>query len=377
MTDNRATAYDEIVQHIPAKGLSTLLSVSSALASTLDLTEVLQVAIESVSNLLNLDTGAIYTLQGGFLYLGATTPQLPPQFPPELRLAKLNDHPHIEKAIATKMPVYLADARQAALSPAEKIVVDSRNLVSILYYPLLLKGEVIGSFIVGTTSQVREFTKSELDLCNALSCQASLAISNAQLYDQAQQAFVDLVRAYDATLEGWSLLLEMRDHDTDKHTNRVASLTVELAEKMGFPEHEMRNMYRGALMHDIGKMGIPDAILRKPAALTEAEWVIMRMHPKLAYDFLSQIDYLKPAIDIPYCHHEKWDGTGYPRKLMGEEIPLSARIFSVVDVFDALSSDRPYRKAWEKKEALAYIEEQSSKYFYPDAVKAFLDMVDI
>jgi HD-GYP domain-containing protein (c-di-GMP phosphodiesterase class II) len=122
-------------------------------------------------------------------------------------------------------------------------------------------------------------------------------------------------------------------------------------------------------------MGIPDAILQKPDVLTETEWMIMQTHPELAYQFLSHIDYLVPAIDIPYCHHEKWDGTGYPRKLKGEEIPLSARVFAVVDVFDALTSNRPYRKAWAKEEALAYIQEQSGKHFFPEAVKAFLEML--
>ena len=376
MVQHQSTAYNGIVRHIPAKELSTLLNVSSALASTLDLAEVLQIAIESVTSLLGLDTGAIYTLDRGVLYLGATTPALPPEFPMELRLAKLDDHPHIKKAVATKTPVYLADAKTAILSLAEKIVVASRNLVSILYFPLLLKDKVIGSFIVGTTNVVREFQQGELDLCNALSSQAALAISNAQLYEQAQQAIDDLINAYDATLEGWSLVLEMRDHDTDEHTNRVTDLTVALATRMGIPEPELGNVRRGALLHDIGKMGIPDAILRKPTALNETEWAIMQRHPELAYQFLSQIDYLKPAIDIPYCHHEKWNGTGYPRNLKGEAIPLVARIFSVVDVFDALTSDRPYRKAWEKQEALLYIREYSGKHFFPDAVGEFLKMMD-
>lgn len=372
----QSTAYDEVTRHIPAKELSTLLNVSSALASTLDLAEVLQIAIEGVTSLLGLDTGAIYTLERGVLRLGATTPALPPDFPMELRLAQLNDHPHVQKSITTKAPVYLADAKNASLSLAEKIVVDSRNLVSILYFPLLLKNEAIGSFIVGTTKKVREFQQSELELCNALSSQVALAVSNAQLYEQAQQAIVDLIEAYDATLEGWSLILEMRDHDTDEHTNRVADLTVALAKRMGIPEAELGNVRRGALLHDIGKMGIPDAILRKPAALDEIEWGIMQKHPELAYQFLSKINYLKSAIDIPYCHHEKWNGTGYPRKLKGEEIPLTARIFTVVDVFDALTSDRPYRKAWEKQDALHYIREYSGRYFFPDAVGEFLKMME-
>ena len=372
----RQTAYGEIVQQIPAKDLSILLNLSSALASTLELSDVLQIAIKNVTELLNLDTGAIYTLDGDSLFLGATTPPLPPQFPNELRFAHLDDHPHIKETIEKKASIYLADTKAEELSPAEKIVVASRNLVSILYYPLLRKDKAIGSFIVGTTDKVRKFSQTELELCNALSCQAALAISNAQLYEQSQNAILDLIQAYDSTLEGWSLALEMRDHDTDKHANRATDLTVTIATRMGILDSELVHIRHGALLHDIGKMGIPDSILRKPAALTDAEWKIMETHPELAYQFLSKIDYLKSAIDIPYCHHEKWDGTGYPRKLVGEEIPLSARIFAVADVFDALTSDRPYRKAWKQKDAIAYIAGNSGGHFFPDAVTVFLQMMN-
>jgi putative nucleotidyltransferase with HDIG domain len=162
---------------------------------------------------------------------------------------------------------------------------------------------------------------------------------------------------------------------TEEHTHRVTELTVALAKRLGFTDAELGHIRRGALLHDIGKMGIPDAILQKPGPLTDTEWAIMQTHPEKAYKVLSRIDYLLPAVDIPYCHHEKWDGTGYPRRLRGEEIPLSARIFAIVDVFDALTSDRPYRKAWGKEKVLAYIREQSGKHFFPDAVKAFCEMV--
>ena len=241
-----------------------------------------------------------------------------------------------------------------------------------LFSPII-KEKSIGAFIVGTTDKIRQFAEKEIELCNILSYQVSLAVANAQLYTKAQQAIVDLTEAYDATLEGWSRVLDMRDHVTDEH--RVADLTVALASKMDFPESELGNVRRGALLHDIGKMGIPDAILQKPDVLTEAEWKIMKKHPELAYQFLSHISYLQPALDIPLCHHEKWDGTGYPRKLKGEEIPLSARIFAIIDVYDALTSDRPYRKAWEKEDALAYIREQSGKHFFPEVVDLFLEML--
>jgi putative nucleotidyltransferase with HDIG domain len=368
-------AYENLSKRIPAKELSTLLKVSSSLASTMDLAEVLQIAVESAVEMLGLDTGAVYTLENGALLLGATSPPLPPRFPEELRVAQLKDHPHIREAVTTMSPVYLQDARTASLSAAEKSVVDARGLVSILYFPLVLKENAIGVFIVGSSGGIRRFSSSEIELSYVLAAQVSLAIANAQLYRKAQDAIVELTRAYDATLAGWSQVLDMRDHVTDEHTHRVADLTVSLAHRMGIPESELGQIRRGALLHDIGKMAIPDAILQKPDALSPMEKAIMQTHPEKAFQIISQIDYLLPAIDIPYCHHEKWDGTGYPRELKGEEIPLPARIFAVVDVFDALTSDRPYRRAWSREKALAYIQEQSGKHFYPEAVKAFSEMI--
>jgi putative nucleotidyltransferase with HDIG domain len=184
-----------------------------------------------------------------------------------------------------------------------------------------------------------------------------------------------LSRAYDATLEGWSRVLDMRDQVTDEHTQRVADLTVELARRMGVPDSELGHIRRGALLHDIGKMAIPDAILQKQGDLSDEEKEIMHTHPEKAYRILSHIDYLTPALDIPYCHHEKWDGTGYPRGLKGEEIPCSARLFAVVDVYDALISNRPYRQAWKKEEVLNYIQDQSGKHFFPNAAKTFTEMM--
>jgi putative nucleotidyltransferase with HDIG domain len=367
---------EELTARIPANELSTLLKVSSSLASTMELAEILQIAIESVADLLRIGTGAIYTIEGEMLVLGATTPPMPPEFPNELRLTHLKDHPHIRQAVTTMTPVYLHDAREATLSPAERAVVDSRHLVSILYFPLLLKEEAIGVFIVGTDDVPRRFTPSEIDLSYMLSFQVSLAIANAKLYQKAQQAIADISQAYDATLEGWSRVLDMRDHVTDEHTHRVADLTIVLAQKMGIPEDDLGHIRRGALLHDIGKMAIPDSILQKTDVLTNADWTIMRAHPETAYRILSHIEYLAPAMDIPYCHHEKWDGTGYPRGLKGEEIPLAARLFAVVDVFDATTSDRPYRKAWSQEEALQHIQEQSGKYFWPEAVKAFCEIMN-
>ncbi len=229
-------AYENLSKRIPAKELSTLLKVSSSLASTMDLAEVLQIAVEAAVEMLGLDTGAVYTLEEETLLLGATSPPLPPQFPDELRVAHLKDHPHIQEAVTTLAPVYLQDARTASLSAAEKSVVDTRGLVSILYFPLVLKENAIGVFIVGSSGSVRQFSSSEIELSYVLASQVSLAIANAQLYRKAQDAIVEITRAYDATLAGWSQVLDMRDHVTDEHTHRVADLTVALARRMGIPE---------------------------------------------------------------------------------------------------------------------------------------------
>lgn len=189
-----------------------------------------------------------------------------------------------------------------------------------------------------------------------------------------QKAHTQLLDAYEATIVGWSHAMDLRDHETEGHSQRVMELTVKLAQSYGLDDEEIHHIKRGALLHDMGKIGVPDAILHKPDKLTEEEWKVMRTHPQLAHEMLYPIEYLRPALDIPYCHHEKWDGTGYPRQLKNTEIPLAARIFAVVDVWDAVTSDRPYRPAWNKDQALTYIREQSGRHFDPQVVEAFLKM---
>lgn len=197
-----------------------------------------------------------------------------------------------------------------------------------------------------------------------------------KMVDSLNQSHTQLIRTYDETLEGWAKALELRDKETEGHSQRVTDLTIRLAKEIGVINEELDDIRRGALLHDIGKMGTPDAILHKEGALTTEERNIIQRHPQDAYEILSQIDYLKPALEIPYCHHEKWDGNGYPRGLKGEEIPLSARIFSIVDVFDALSNDRPYRKALPIDEIKVYLKEQSGKHFDPMIVNAFISLLD-
>jgi putative nucleotidyltransferase with HDIG domain len=181
----------------------------------------------------------------------------------------------------------------------------------------------------------------------------------------------ELARAYDSTIEGWSRVLDMRDKEAEGHSLRVTEMTIHLAETMGIRGQELVYMRWGALLHDIGKMGVPDSILLKAGPLTPEEWEVMRSHTTLAYEMLSSIAFMHPALDIPFSHHERWDGTGYPQGLKGEEIPLAARIFAIVDMWDALRSDRPYRTAWSEREALDHIYSLSGKHFDPQVVQAF------
>lgn len=240
--------------------------------------------------------------------------------------------------------------------------------------PLIVKGQVKGVLEI-FHRKVLESESEWISYFETLATQAAIAIENASLFQNLQRSNMDLRMAYDATIEGWSRALDLRDRETEGHTQRVTEMVLELAEKMNMGQAELMDVKRGALLHDIGKMGIPDSILFKAGPLSEQEWEIMRRHPVYAFEMLSPILYLKHALDIPYCHHEKWDGSGYPRQLKGKEIPLSARMFAIVDVFDALTADRPYRLAWPRERVYRYLEEQAGKDFDPQIVKVFLEMM--
>jgi HD-GYP domain-containing protein (c-di-GMP phosphodiesterase class II) len=241
--------------------------------------------------------------------------------------------------------------------------------------PLIAKGEVKGVLEVFNRSQL--VANSEwMDFLESLAGQAALAVDNATLFENLQRTNIELSLAYETTLEGWSAALDLRDKETEGHTQRVTDLTLRLADAMGVSEKERVHIRRGALLHDIGKMGIPDRILLKPDVLTGEEWEIMRQHPVYAYNLLSQIAHLRPALEIPYCHHERWDGSGYPRGLKAEAIPLAARIFAVADVWDALCSDRPYRPAWARNTARDYIKSLSDVHFDRKVVEVFMRVID-
>jgi putative nucleotidyltransferase with HDIG domain len=212
------------------------------------------------------------------------------------------------------------------------------------------------------------------ELADAAERRARRAAEQA-LRDREQQAVLELAASYEATLEGWARALELRDLETEGHSRRVTDLTVRLARRMEMSEADCVHIRRGALLHDIGKMGIPDSILLKPSPLSPQEWDIMRRHPEYGHELLARVEYLRPALDIPYCHHEKWDGTGYPRGLKGEEIPLAARMFAAVDIWDAVRSDRPYRRGWPDQQAREYLASLAGAHLDPHVVRVFLELL--
>jgi putative nucleotidyltransferase with HDIG domain len=245
----------------------------------------------------------------------------------------------------------------------------------VCYYgmPLIAKGQVKGVLEVYHRTAL-EPDAEWLDFLNTLAGQTAIAIENSTLFESLQRSNSELNIAYDATIEGWSHALDLRDKETEGHTQRVTEMTVKLARLFGLSEMELAQVRWGALLHDIGKMGVPDGILNKPGPLTDDEWVVMKKHPTFANEMLAPIRYLRMALDIPYSHHEKWDGSGYPRGLKGDQIPLVARIFSVVDVWDALRSDRPYRRAWDEEKVREHIRSSSGMHFDPQVVDVFMQI---
>ncbi|HEY3311322.1 MAG TPA: PAS domain S-box protein [Anaerolineales bacterium] len=269
--------------------------------------------------------------------------------------------------------LYVADLNREATNPYLAAALSGEDFVTYLGVPLIAKGQVKGILEI----YQRSFFKPNAEWSGTLDMMCGLAaisIENASLFEGLQRSNFDLEMAYDTTLEGWSRALDLRDRETEGHSKRVTALTVSMAQAYGFSDREIVQVRRGSLLHDIGKMGIPDAILLKPGTLTQAEWKIMRKHPVYAYELLSPIKYLQPALDIPYCHHERWNGSGYPRGLEGSQIPLAARIFAIVDVYDALTSNRPYRPAWSTDKTFNYLRTQSGVLFDSQMVELFFKL---
>lgn len=248
------------------------------------------------------------------------------------------------------------------------------KIISCYTVPLLTPERVQGVLQVFFRSHTR-LDESRWAFLTAVSGQLAIAVEKSLLWDSLQQTLCDLKQSYETSLETLVHALDLRDNETEHHTRRVTELSVAIAQLLGVPDELVDNIRRGALLHDVGKIGIPDSILHKTGPLTEEEWVIMRQHPVKAYQLLKKIELFHDALDIAYCHHERWDGSGYPRGLKGEEIPLAARIFAVADVWDALTSDRPYRTRWTEEQAAAHIAAHAGILFDPIVTEIFLSLV--
>jgi putative nucleotidyltransferase with HDIG domain len=349
--------------------LRSLRNVDIAITSSLDLRVTLEVFVDQVITQLHLDAANVLILNQEMLTLeyaaghGFRSEALRHT---QLRLGEgLAGRAALERR-TVHLPNLNEDLNELQRSPHLR----DENFKVYFAVPLIAKGQIKGVLEAFHRDPIVPGDEW-MGFLETLAGQAAIAMDNAELFDGLQRTNIELALAYDTTIEGWSCALDLRDKETEGHTLRVTELTLRLAREMGISEAELVHVRRGALLHDIGKMGIPDAILLKPGPLSDEEWVIMRKHPVYALDLLSRIPYLRSSLDVPYYHHEKWDGSGYPTGLCGEQIPLAARIFAVADVWDALRSDRPYRPGWEEERAREYIISEAGKHFDPQVVEVF------
>jgi PAS domain S-box-containing protein len=356
------------LQHVRA-----LHEIDTVIAASFDLSLTLDIFLKNVLAQLCVDAASIlllnpythmldYTAGKGFRMPGIEKMHL-----------SLSEE-YAGRVVRERHTIHTADLQADNTSAAYTKLTDNEGFVSYYGVPLIVKGEVKGVLEIFHRTQLK-LNPELLSFMEALAGQAAIAIDSSLTYTHLQRSNMDLAMTYDMTLEGWSRALDMRDKETEGHSERVAEMTLQLASDLAVKDVEMEHIQRGALLHDMGKIAIPDSILLKPGSLTADEWDVMHTHPTRAYEMLAHIPYLRPALEIPYNHHEKWDGSGYPRGLKGEEIPLSARIFAVVDVYDALTSNRPYRPAWTKEKTLEHIRQQSGFQFDPKVVEAFLRLI--
>ena len=350
--------------------LRSLRTIDLAISSSLDLHISLKVVLEQITTQLKVDAACV-------LLLKPNTNRLEFSAGRGFRTNRINStkmkpgEGYAGQVAFDKKVVYIKDLNSTEQKFARSSLLAEENFISYFGVPLISKGEAQGVLEIFNRSPLHVDVEW-LSFLDSLSWQTAIAVDNALLFENLQHSNFELEAAYNATIEGWSRALDLRDKETEGHSLRVTELTLKLAQNIGLDEASLINIKRGALLHDIGKMGVPDSILLKPGPLTEDEWNIMRQHPQHAYDLLAPIAYLQQALDIPYCHHEKWDGTGYPRGLKAEDIPISARVFAIIDVWDALTSNRPYRPAWSQETTLEYIRDNSSSHFDPQVVNAFL-----
>lgn len=356
------------------KLVQALRNIDLAIAGSFDLRLTFSVALDEITAQLGMDAAAILLFNPHTVILeyaawrGFRTGAIQHL---HLRLGE----GYAGRAALERRTIHIPCLPEAERDSVQAPLLADEGFITYYAVPLIAKGQIQGVLEVCHRSPV-DPDGEWLQFLETLAGQAAIATDNVALLDQLERSHLELILAYDATIEGWARALDLRDKETEGHSRRVTEMTLRLARALGMKEEELVHVRRGALLHDIGKAGVPDSILLKPGPLTPEEWEIMRRHPRYAYEMLSPIAYLRLALDIPYCHHEKWDGTGYPRGLKGEQIPLAARIFAVVDVWDALSSDRPYRPAWLPEKMRAYLKEEAGRHFDPRVVEVFLKILE-
>ena len=354
--------------------LNSLRTIDLAISGSLDLKVTLDILLAQVVTQLDVDAASVMLLNPHSMELDYAAGRGLSSESYGLCGARLGEGLPGRAALERKT-VLVRDTVRAGDDDECAAAIGREGFSSYASLPLIARGQVKGTLNIFSRTPLAP-DEEWLGFLETLAGQTAIAIDNSTMFSELQHSRDELATAYDATIEGWSRALDYRDQETEGHSKRVTEITVKIARRMGMSEEALVHVRRGALLHDIGKLGVPDAILFKPGKLDEAEWEKMRKHPVMAYELLSPISYLKPAIAIPYCHHEKLDGSGYPRGLRGEEIPLEARVFAVVDVWDALLSDRPYRPAWEAARVREYIASLSGREFDPEVVGVFLEMWD-
>ncbi len=349
--------------------LTALHAIDRTITSGVDLRLSLETLLGHVMTQLNVDAGSILLLNPQTYEMDFTAGRGFRSKEVNYLQLRVGDG-FVGRAVVERRVVQVPriEANQQSLVRTPPLA--GENFSSYFVAPLIAKDRVVGVLEVFSRSPlVRDADWTAF--FEALATQAAIAIDNATMFDDLKRSHSELGQAYDATIEGWAKALELRDAETEGHAQRVTEATLHLAQAAGVPEYKMVHVRRGAMLHDIGKLGIPDSILYKPGPLNDKEWEVMRKHPVYAKKVLSHVEYLHPALDIPYCHHEKWDGSGYPQGLKGAEIPREARIFAIIDVWDALRSDRPYRKAWDDTKAFDYVVSMKAKHFDPEIVEIF------
>ncbi len=365
----------EIMTRKQLDHISSLRTIDQSIASSPDIKITLNVILEQVINRLHIDAASILEFSSYNHFLeyssgkGFRTSIIKNS---SLRLGE----GYAGRAANDHQTLIIKDLKNSEHGSKLNELVMAEEFESYIAIPLVVKGKVMGVLEVFQRSPL-EFDTEWMEFLETLAGQAAIAIDNASMFDNLHRKNEELITAYNTTIEGWSRALDYRDKETEGHSQRVTMLTIDIAREMGIINEELAHIRRGALLHDIGKLGVPDSILLKPGKLTVEEFEQMKHHTTIAFEIISPISFLRPALDIPYYHHEKWDGTGYPSGLEGDQIPLSARIFAIVDVWDALCSDRPYRPAWPIEKVLKHIRSLSGTHFDPEVVDLFFKMKQI